>query len=188
VIHLADINEYAKTYTKLDKNAINTEYPEFTKNSNDTTTKIINYFEIEEDHVTYNVFLFADFENEKYFITYTDISGEVTVAERNEELDVNSDALVQLTEYYITKGYKDRYRTLPCTKLVSATKNSRLYFACPQSEENLRFYINSKRVLLKSFSIDLGFRDSMGAKILYNVYYTETGYNSNSTMLEIRQG
>ena len=127
-------------------------------------------------------------ENEKYFITYTDISGEVTVAERNEELDVNSDALVQLTEYYITKGYKDRYRTLPCTKLVSATKNSRLYFACPQSEENLRFYINSKRVLLKSFSIDLGFRDSMGAKILYNVYYTETGYNSNSTMLEIRQG
>jgi lipopolysaccharide export LptBFGC system permease protein LptF len=68
VIPLADSNEYAKTYTKLDKNAINTEYPEFTKNSNDTTTKIINYFEIEEDHVTYNIFLFADFENEKYFI------------------------------------------------------------------------------------------------------------------------
>jgi lipopolysaccharide export LptBFGC system permease protein LptF len=68
VIPLADSNEYAKIYTKLDKNAINTEYPEFTKNSNDTTTKIINYFEIEENYVTYNIFLFADFENEKYFI------------------------------------------------------------------------------------------------------------------------
>lgn len=127
-------------------------------------------------------------ENEKFFITYTNISGEVTVAERNESEDVNSDALAQLTEYYITKGYKDRYRTIPCTKLISATRNSRLYFACPQSEENLRFYINSKRVLLKSFPIDLGFRDALGAKIMYNVYYTETGYNSNSTMLEVRQG
>jgi lipopolysaccharide export LptBFGC system permease protein LptF len=68
VIPLADSNEYAKIYTKLDKNAINTEYPEFTKNSNDNTTKIINYFEIEEDYVTYNIFLFADFENEKYFL------------------------------------------------------------------------------------------------------------------------
>lgn len=68
VITLANSNEYAKAYTKLDKNAINTEYPEFTKNSNNTTTKIINYFEIEEDHVTYNIFLFADFENDHYFI------------------------------------------------------------------------------------------------------------------------
>ena len=127
-------------------------------------------------------------ENEKYFITYTDIEGTTTIAERNEEEDVNSDALAQLTEFFITKGYKDRYRTIPCTKLISATRNSRLYFACPQSEENLKFYINSKRVVLKSFPIDLGFRDPLGVKIMYNVYYTETGYNSNSTMLEVRQG
>ena len=127
-------------------------------------------------------------ENDKYFITYTDILGEVFVAERNEQEDVNSDALTQLTDFFIKKGYKDRYRTIPCTKLVSATKNARLYFACPQSEENLKFYINSKRVILKSFTIDLGFRTPLGVKILYNVYYTETGYNSNSTMLEIRQG
>ena len=127
-------------------------------------------------------------ENEKYFITFTDIMGETFIAERNEQEDVNSDALVQLTDFYIKKGYKDRYRTIPCTKLISATRNARLYFACPQSEENLRFYINSKRVLLKSFTIDLGFRTTTGVKILYNVYYTETGYNSNSTMLEIRQG
>jgi hypothetical protein len=127
-------------------------------------------------------------ENEKYFITYTDIEGTTTVAERAEDEDINSDALVQLTEFYITKGYKDKYRTIPCTKLISATKNARLYFACPQSEENLKFYVNSKRVLLKSFPIDLGIRTATGVKVMYNVYYTETGYNSNSTMLEVRQG
>ena len=127
-------------------------------------------------------------EDGKYFITYTDLGGEITVAERDESEDESSDALVQLTSYYILKGYKDRYRTIPCTKLISATKNARLYFACPESEENLKFYINSKRVLLKSFPIDLGYTTPLGVKILYNVYYTETGYNSNSTMLEVRQG
>ena len=68
VIPLADSNEYAKIYTKLDKNAINTEYPEFTKNSNNTTTRIINYFELEENHITYNIFLFANFETDKYYL------------------------------------------------------------------------------------------------------------------------
>ena len=126
-------------------------------------------------------------ESGKYFIKYTNIYGEAIVAERNEEEDVNSDALVQLTEFFITKGYKDKYRTIPCTKLISATRNARLYFACPQTEKNLKFYINSKRVALKSFPVDLGFRDPYGTKIMYDVYYTETGYNSNSTMLEVRQ-
>ena len=68
IIQLANSNEYARTYTKLDKNAINTEYPEFTSNSNNATEKIINYFEIEEDEITYNIFLFADFKNEKYYV------------------------------------------------------------------------------------------------------------------------
>lgn len=68
VIPIANSNEYAKAYTKLDKNAINTEYPEFTKNSNNNTTKIINYFEIDEDTMTYNIFLFADFAADKYYI------------------------------------------------------------------------------------------------------------------------
>jgi hypothetical protein len=68
LIPLTDSNEYAKIYTKLDKNAINTEYPEFTKNSNNTTTKIINYFELEEDSTIYNIFLFADFEEDRYYI------------------------------------------------------------------------------------------------------------------------
>ena len=34
VISLANSDEYAKMYTKLDKNAINTEYPEFASNTN----------------------------------------------------------------------------------------------------------------------------------------------------------
>ncbi len=68
IIPLADSNEYARTYTKLDKNAINTEYPEFTSNSNNATEKIVNYFEIEEDEITYNIFLFADFKNDKYYV------------------------------------------------------------------------------------------------------------------------
>ena len=67
-IPLSNGDEYAKAYTKLDKNAINTEYPEITKNTSGTTVKIINYFELEEDSVTYNIFLFADFDNEKYYV------------------------------------------------------------------------------------------------------------------------
>ena len=68
IIPLANSNEYARMYTKLDKNAINTEYPEFTANSNNNTEKVVNYFEVEEAEITYNIFLFADFKNEKYYV------------------------------------------------------------------------------------------------------------------------
>ena len=68
VIPLENSAEYARAYTLLDKNAINTEYPEFTKNSSNNTIKVINYFEITESNITYNIFLFADFEEDKYFI------------------------------------------------------------------------------------------------------------------------
>ena len=72
VIPLANSNEYAKMYTKLDKKAINTEYPEFAKNTNEATTKITNYFEIEEDNVLYDIFLFADFNEDKYYLKITE--------------------------------------------------------------------------------------------------------------------
>ena len=148
----------------------------------------------------YEEYTGSDFSVEKsdegdYYIAYGEEEafrssaqdvGKSTI--RNEALDINTTALAQLTDFYINKGFKDRYRTLPCTKLISATKNARLYFACPQSEKNIKFYINSKRVNLDSFPIDLGYVDIYGNKILYNVYYTTTGYNSNSTMLEVRQG
>jgi len=68
IIRLKDSNDYAKYYTKLEKNAVNTEYPNFGTNTNDTTVKITNYFEVEEDNVTYNIFLIADFEKDSYYL------------------------------------------------------------------------------------------------------------------------
>ena len=68
VIDIADSNEYAKMYTKLSKNAIDTEYPTFGTNTNNSTVKITNYFELEEDNQKYNIFLIADFDNDKYYL------------------------------------------------------------------------------------------------------------------------
>lgn len=68
VIQLQDSNDYARMYSLLEQNAINTEYPNFGTNTNKTTVKITNYFEVEEDNVTYNLFLVADFDNDKYYL------------------------------------------------------------------------------------------------------------------------
>ena len=68
VIYLEDSNDYAKMYTKLGKNAIDTEFPTFGTNTNNSTIKITNYFEIEVDNQKYNIFLIADFENDKYYL------------------------------------------------------------------------------------------------------------------------
>lgn len=68
VINLDNSNEYAKMYTKLSKNAINTEYPSFGTNTNNNTIKITNYFEIEENNITYNIFLIADFNKDLYYV------------------------------------------------------------------------------------------------------------------------
>lgn len=68
VINLDNSNEYAKMYTKLGKNAINTEYPSFGTNTNNNTIKITNYFELEENNITYNIFLIADFDKDLYYI------------------------------------------------------------------------------------------------------------------------
>lgn len=68
VIDLQDSDEYAAMYTQLSDTAINTEEPSITANTNGTTTKIVNYFEIEEDSIIYNIFLMADFANDRYYI------------------------------------------------------------------------------------------------------------------------
>lgn len=73
VIPLEDSNDYAKTYTKLSKNAICTEYPTFGTNTNDATVKITNYFELEEDNDKYLLFLIADFQNDKYYLKIGDV-------------------------------------------------------------------------------------------------------------------
>jgi hypothetical protein len=68
VIYFEDSDEYAKAYTKLSKNAINTEFPAFGVNSNDSTIKVTNYFELEEDNNKYLLFLIADFVADKYYL------------------------------------------------------------------------------------------------------------------------
>lgn len=68
IIDLENSDEYARMYTKLDKNAMNTEFPNFEQNSSSNTIKVTNYFEIDEDTITYNIFLFADFDKDKYYI------------------------------------------------------------------------------------------------------------------------
>ena len=68
IINIENSDEYARMYTKLSKNAINTEFPTFGTNTNNSTVKVTNYFELEEDNNTYNLFLIADFDRDKYYL------------------------------------------------------------------------------------------------------------------------
>jgi hypothetical protein len=68
IIPIDNSNDYARMYTKLEKNAINTEYPTFGTNSNNATVKITNYFELEEDNKKYLLFLIADFDKDEYYL------------------------------------------------------------------------------------------------------------------------
>ena len=120
-----------------------------------------------------------------YTVVYETIENK---AERNDSKNVISNNLTELTSFYIKKNFKDKYRTIPCTKLINAIDNAKIFFACPTREENLKFYINSKRVELPSFEISLGYTDAYGNQIPYTVYYTEVGYNSNSVLFEVKQG
>ena len=45
IINFSDSDEYSRIYTKLSETAINTEYPSFGTNTNNTTIKVTNYFE-----------------------------------------------------------------------------------------------------------------------------------------------
>ena len=68
IITLENSNEYARMYTKLDKNAVNTEFPNFGVNTNDSTVKVTNYFELDFENKLYNIFLIADFDKDSYYI------------------------------------------------------------------------------------------------------------------------
>ena len=68
VVELEDSNTYAKAYTLLDERAVNTEYPNFGTNTNNSTVKVTNYFEVDEGGITYNIFLIADFKNGRYYV------------------------------------------------------------------------------------------------------------------------
>ena len=68
VIQIENSDAYAKMYSKLSKNAINTEFPAFGTNTSDSTVKITNYFEIEEENDKFMLFLIADFDADKYYL------------------------------------------------------------------------------------------------------------------------
>lgn len=68
IISLTDSDSYAKMYSKLNRNAINTEFPEFEVNTNQATTRVTHYFEAEQDNITYNIFLIADFKEDEYYV------------------------------------------------------------------------------------------------------------------------
>jgi hypothetical protein len=68
VIPIENSNDYARMYTKLEKNAINTEYPTFGTNDSNATVKITNYFELEIDNEKYLLFLIADFNKDDYYL------------------------------------------------------------------------------------------------------------------------
>ncbi len=72
VIPIENSDEYAKVYTKLSKNAVDTEFPTFGTNTSNSTVKITNYFELEEDNDKYLLFLIADFQNDKYYLKIGD--------------------------------------------------------------------------------------------------------------------
>ena len=74
IIPIENSDEYAKIYTKLSKNAIDTEYPTFGTNTNDATVKITNYFELEEGNEKYLLFLIADFQNDTYYLKIGDVA------------------------------------------------------------------------------------------------------------------
>ena len=68
VIDIENSDEYAKMYTKISKNAIDTEFPTFGTNTSNSTVKVTNYFELEEDNEKYTIFLIADFDSDKYYL------------------------------------------------------------------------------------------------------------------------
>ena len=96
---------------------------------------------------------------------------------------------IELTDFYITDQFRDMYRTPEFTRLVYAKKNQRIFVAYPASEQDLRIFVNG---VLEDTEVienmDLGVRGKNGSIILYNVYTTIKGYNSNSNILEVRRG
>ena len=113
------------------------------------------------------------------------------------------DSLIELTSFYIKKSFKDKYRNIPCTKLINATDNIKLFFCCPTKEEDLRFYINSNRIevtedvdafnesnklMILKTPITLDYTDMYGVPLPYSLYCTNKGFNSTSVLFEVKQG
>ena len=219
-----DVKEVNDLAAQINKNAGNTLYYRYWGTFGAGEDNTLLYAWIAKDKVVYTEEALVNansslynfdgtyYEGEDFFISREDDvyrvmfkdDSENIIAIRNSSLDKKDKRLLDLTSYYIKKCYKDKYRTLPCTKFMNATQNARIFFACPSSEEDIRFYINSKRVdivedlenkeeyigkqCMGYFTIDLGYINGWGIPVPYTVYYTNTGYNSNSVLFEVKQG
>ena len=94
----------------------------------------------------------------------------------------------ELTDFYITDQFRDMYKSPSCTRLINAKRGEKLFIAFPTYETELKFFINSvMQVMDVMEDIDLGIKNKNGAPILYNVYLSKQGYNSNSNILEVRE-
>lgn len=92
------------------------------------------------------------------------------------------------TEFYIKNSFKDIYTTIPCTKIVSALRDSKVWVALPNTEENLLFFLNNKKADMDVInSIDLGLYNAAGLPLPYNIYMSKETFNSNNVILEIRK-
>ena len=95
----------------------------------------------------------------------------------------------ELLEWIITQGFSDKYRTVNATKRMTVRGGKRIYVALPTSEKNVKFYINSERVIMNELKLEgIGYYTANNRLIPYTIYYTTEGYNSNNVTVELRKG
>lgn len=75
VVPIENSDEYARIFSRLEKKAVNTGYPSFGQNTSGNVVKVANYFELDVDNVTYNLFLVADFNADKYYLRIGEKNG-----------------------------------------------------------------------------------------------------------------
>lgn len=98
--------------------------------------------------------------------------------------------LNNLTDYSIKKGFQDYFRTVNCTKIISALGGIGIYIVIPTVYKNLIFSINDVITTMESIPIDLLIFDKTNNKIPYTLYYTPDSslFNSTSVALKISEG
>ncbi len=94
--------------------------------------------------------------------------------------------VTDLTDDYVRKSYKDKFKTLDCIKTVDARGGKKVFFALPMFNKEPKFYINSKLTKMNNTDISLRYFDDFGNEIKYLIYYSDEGFNSNSVLLEVR--
>ena len=94
----------------------------------------------------------------------------------------------ELTDFYIKDQFRDMYKTVEFQRLVSARKGERIFVALPVREDELKFFINSTLQTMEIIpNVNLGIQTVSGSPVLYNIYLSPEGYNSNSNLLEVRK-